>query len=101
MKSAPHRRPSLEGWDIRRDFDVDWIAWGTAGDARGKVLRVADGYHARTLKTIKGNLFLGFAYNVGALPLAAAGAPLPVLAGAAMAFSGVSHSLRPRRFQAQ
>jgi Cu+-exporting ATPase len=44
----------------------------------------------RTYRKIRQNLFWAFAYNVIGIPLAAAGLLNPVVAGAAMALSGVS-----------
>ncbi len=89
------------------------IAMGTGADAaiessdltlvRGDLLSVPQAIELSraTLRTIKGNLFWAFAYNVAALPIAAAGALNPMLAGAAMAASSVfvvTNSLRLRRF---
>ncbi|MFJ6215287.1 heavy metal translocating P-type ATPase [Streptomyces sp. NPDC092296] len=92
------------------------LAMGTGTDAaieagdltlvRGDLRTAADAIRLarRTLAVIRGNLFWAFAYNVAAVPVAAAGLLNPVIAGAAMAFSSVfvvSNSLRLRRFHAQ
>jgi P-type Cu+ transporter len=73
---------------------------------RGDLGAAADaiGLAKRTMRIMRQNLFWAFIYNVVGIPLAAAGALSPVIAGAAMAFSSVSvvgNSLRLRRFGKQ
>ena len=46
---------SLEGWDIKHAADEGWMPWtGKAGDARAKILGVADGYYVTLVEAQPG-----------------------------------------------
>jgi hypothetical protein len=78
---TPRRSPKLDlGLAIGSGTDVAIEASDLTlvrGDLRaaGDAIRLA----RRTLQTIKGNLFWAFAYNIAALPLAAAGLLNPMI----------------------
>jgi quercetin dioxygenase-like cupin family protein len=45
---------SLEGWDIARAGDVDWVSWGSDGNARAKLLGTADGFQVALVEADAG-----------------------------------------------
>ncbi|KAA8970167.1 cation-translocating P-type ATPase [Mycobacterium sp.] len=98
--------PALAAADIGMAMGTGTDAAIEAGDltlVRGDLRTVPTALRlsARTMRTIRTNLFWAFAYNLAAIPLAMAGLLNPMIAGAAMACSSllvVGNSLRLRRF---
>jgi quercetin dioxygenase-like cupin family protein len=45
---------SLEGWDIGRFDNIDWVPWDTGELARAKILAVGDGFHVTLVEASAG-----------------------------------------------
>ena len=97
--------PSLETADIGISFgDATSVAMNAAdvvilGQGELKLVVTAIEKGKMTLRTIRQNLFWAFAYNLVAIPIAAAGFLSPMVAALSMAFSDVvviGNSLRIR-----
>jgi mannose-6-phosphate isomerase-like protein (cupin superfamily) len=45
---------TLEGWDINSFEDLEWVPWGSNGDARAKILGSGDGYSLSLVEADEG-----------------------------------------------
>jgi hypothetical protein len=45
---------SLNGWDIGRFDQTDWVPWDTGDKARAKILAIADGFHVALIEADAG-----------------------------------------------
>jgi quercetin dioxygenase-like cupin family protein len=43
-----------DGWDIKKFDGVEWVPWGSRGDARAKVLGSGDGYFLSLVEADEG-----------------------------------------------
>jgi len=45
---------ALGGWDIKKFDEVEWVPWGSGGDARAKVMSSGDGYYLSLVEAAEG-----------------------------------------------